>query len=227
EIGRIERSGDVPGMARHSRAPSLAPQAEQVVQFRLDLARPNKMRLDLTFQGATAIQAFDGKEGYTVQPSPRGAVARPFSPAQLRAAQAQLDLEGPLLAAAEHGTAVTLDGIDTVRGRPAYRLRLALQDGVTRHVWVDAQSFLDVKIDGERQIGERIWPVETFFGEFRPVGKVVVPHLTETAVAGVNTMERMRVVKVVLNRPLEDSRFTLPKAPTPEPATPHTGPQSP
>jgi hypothetical protein len=216
EIGRIERTNEVPGaVARKSRAANLAPQAPQVVEFRLDLARPNKMRLDLTYQGATAIQAFDGKEGYIVQPGPTGAVARPYTEAQARAAAEQQDLEGPLLGATGKGTKVTLDGVEAVRGQPAYKLRLETKDGATRHVWVDAKNYFDVKIDGTRQIGERSWPVETFFDDFRPVGKVIMPHLTETAVAGVNTMERMRVVKVALNRPLDASRFTLPKAPTP------------
>jgi hypothetical protein len=214
QIGRIQRGEQVPGAAGHAkRAARLNPDAEQEVAFRLEMQRPNKMRLELEYQGATAIQAFDGTNGYTVQPSPAGAVAHPFSEAQTRATAEQQDLEGPLLDAPAKGTVVSLDGVDTVNGRPAYKLALALKSGTVRHVWVDAATFFDVKIDGTRQIGDRTWPVETFFADFRKVGDLRVPYEIQTAVGGVHTMERIVLAKVVLNAPLEASRFALPRAP--------------
>src|SRR3984893_16217993 len=214
QIGRIERSNEVPGMgARPNRSAALTPDTSKVVELRIEMARPNKMRYELTYQGATAIQAFNGKEGYTVQPGPSGAVARPFSDAQTRASAEQLDLEGPLLDAAAKGTVVTLDGIDSVRDRPAYKLSLKMKSGVVRHVWVDAKTFLDVKLDGTRQIGDRVWPIETLFDDLRKVGSVHVPFQIETTVGGVHTMESVKLVKVMLNAPLEDSLFTLPRAP--------------
>lgn len=213
QIGRIERSGDVPaGAARSPRRPRLNPEANQVVEFRLMLERPNKMRSELTYQGETAIQAYDGTDGYTVQPGPTGAVARPFTESQTRAVADQLDLEGPLLSAAAKGTVVTLDGLETVRDRPAYKLSLQMKSGVSRHIWVDADSFLDVKLDGTRQIGDRLWPIETLFDDYRKVGSVRVPYRIETSVGGVHTMESIVLVKVLLNAPLEDSLFTLPRA---------------
>jgi hypothetical protein len=214
QIGRIERAAGVPGMgARPSRSAALTPDTSKVVELRIEMARPNKMRYELTYQGATAIQAFDGREGYTVQPGPAGAVARPFSDEQTRAAGEQLDLEGPLLGASAKGTEVTLDGVDSVRDRPAYKLSLKMKGGVVRHVWVDAKTFLDVKLDGTRQIGDRVWPIETLFDDFRKVGSVQVPYQIETTVGGVHTMESVKLIKVVLNAPLEDSLFTLPRAP--------------
>jgi hypothetical protein len=88
---------------------------------------------------------------------------------------------------------------------------------VTRHVWVDAETFLDVKIDGIRQFGDRTWPVETFFSDFRKVGNVLVPYEIQTSVGGVHTMERIVLAKVIVNAPLEGARFTLPRAPEPTP----------
>jgi hypothetical protein len=185
QIGRIQRGEQVPGAAGHAkRAARLNPDAEQEVAFRLEMQRPNKMRLE-----------------------------HPFSEAQTRATAEQQDLEGPLLDAPAKGTVVSLDGVDTVNGRPAYKLALALKSGTVRHVWVDAATFFDVKIDGTRQIGDRTWPVETFFADFRKVGDLRVPYEIQTAVGGVHTMERIVLAKVVLNAPLEASRFALPRAP--------------
>jgi hypothetical protein len=216
QIGRIERLGDVPGAAaRSSRAAQLTPDSNHVVGFRIEMARPNKLRYELTYQGITAIQVFDGHDGFTVQPGAAGAVARPFSQAQARAVADQFEIEGPLLSASEKGTVVAVEGVEVLRGQPAYRLSLTMQGGITRHVWVDAHSFLDVQLDGARQIGDRAWPITTVFADFRKVGGVQVPYQIETAVSGVNAMERVKLGKVVLNAPLEDSLFILPRAPAP------------
>jgi hypothetical protein len=131
----------------------------------------------------------------------------------------QLGLEGPLLGAAAKGTVVTLDGVDTVHDRPAYKLSLKMSSGVVRHVWVDTKTFLDVKLDGARQVGDRVWPIETLFDDFRKVGSIQVPYKIETAVGGVHTMESVKLTKVLLNAPLEDSLFTLPRAPAPAATT--------
>ncbi len=214
QIGLIDRQTAV-GSRAASRAQTgrIGADADQAVQFRLILQKPNKMRMDLTYRGATAIQAFDGSAGYTVEPGPNGAIARPFTTDQVRAAASQQGLDGPLLDAAADGTVVTLAGVEPVDGRPAYQLILALKNGATRHVWVDCADFLDVKIDGTRVIGGHLWPIETTFGEFRTEGKVTVPHEIRTSIDGVHTMERMRILRVVLNAPLEASLFTLPRAP--------------
>lgn len=214
QIGLIERETHVGSRdVQRARTGRSDADADQSVRFRSIMQKPNKMRMELTYRGATAIQAFDGTAGYTVEPGPNGAIARPFTAAQIRAAALQQGLDGPLLDAATDGTVVTLAGIDRVDGRPAYKLTLVMKNGATRHVWVDCADFLDVKIDGTREIGRHFWPIETTFGQFRTEGSVTVPHEVSTSVGGVHTMERMRVFRVVLNAPLEASLFTLPRAP--------------
>ena len=54
-------------------------------------------------------------------------------------------------------------GTDTVEGHPAYKLRVTLKNGSARTVWVDGQSFLELKIDGEpRKLDDRPRNVEIF-----------------------------------------------------------------
>lgn len=221
QMGRVERLGKVPMAGAHpNHADGLTPDASQIVDLRVQMARPNKLRYEMTYRGITAIQAFDGREGFTVQPSPRGAVARPFTDAQVHALSEQFEIEGPLLSAAQKGIVVKDDGIEVLRGKPAYRLRLTMKSGVTRHVWVDAQSFLDVQLDGARQVGERVWPVTTRFDDFRKVGKVQIPYQVETSIGeAAGAMERVRLAKVSINVPLEDSLFVLPRAPDAKLAT--------
>jgi hypothetical protein len=75
---------------------------------------------------------------------------------------------------------------------------------------VDAQSFLDVKVDGARRVDGKVRRVSTTFREYRAVGGLLIPHLLETAVEGVRGAERIVVEKVAVNPDLPDARFTQP-----------------
>jgi outer membrane lipoprotein-sorting protein len=110
------------------------------------------------------------------------------------------------------GTKVEVQGIQTVEGRQAYNLKLTLKSGQGLHVWVDAETFLDVKVDGTpRRLDGKYHPVETYFRDFRQVKGLMVPYVLETAVEGTKRTEKIRIENVVVNPKLEDSHFTKPR----------------
>ena len=178
--------------------------------FTLELKRPHKMRLEMNLGDTTALQLFDGNQGWTVQPSPKGPVVRAFSAAEAAAAAEQVDPEGPLIDAAAKGNAVALEGEDTVEGHRAYKLALTLKNGQLRHIWLDAQTYLDLKIDGSRIIEGRSWPVETYFYDWKTVSGLRLPYRIETAVNDVRTSSRIVVERALINPPLPDEKFALP-----------------
>lgn len=222
EKGHIEH-GQIKGPRSRHGAPagSQGGALEQALPFTLQIKRPHRMRLEMNLGDTTALQLFDGAEGATIQPSPKGPLVHRFSETEAAAAAEQVDPEGPLLDATAKGTRVDLEGTESVEGRPAYRLRLTLRSGVQRHVWVDARTFLDVKIDGARQIEGRNWPAETYFYDWRKVGGVALPYRIETAIDGARSSTRILVDRVIANAPLDDAPFrlpaTLPKAPAAAP----------
>jgi hypothetical protein len=124
----------------------------------------------------------------------------------------QADLDGPLFNYAAKGTKVELAGTEPVEGRDAYKLTLTLKTGQVQHVWVDAQTFLDVKIEGTpRHLDGKMHPVATYFRDYRTVNGLLIPFLNETAVTGVKKTEKIVIEKVVVNPNLEESRFAKPK----------------
>ncbi len=79
------------------------------------------------------------------------------------------------------------------------------------HEWVDAQTFLDVKVEGTpRRLDGKYHPVAIFMRDYRTEGGLKVPHLIETAVQGVARTERVQIEKVVVNPRLDESRFSKP-----------------
>jgi len=187
--------------------------ATQQVQlpFRLEMKRPRKSRLEIDFAGKTAVQVYDGQNGWKVRPFLNRDEVEPFTADETKAEAANTDLDGPLVDYAARGTEVTLEGTDSVDGHTAYRLKLTQKSGSVRHVWIDAQSFLDVKVEGApRRIDGKMHTVWIYQRDFRAVEGVKVPYLLETAIEGNPQTHRMVIDSVTVNRALDDARFAKP-----------------
>ena len=186
--------------------------AGQLVQlpFVLEMKRPNKSRLELQFQNQTAVQTFDGVHGWKLRPFLGRMDADPYTAEEVKAAEQQQALDGPLIDYAAKGSRIALAGIEQVDGRSAYKIKLTLKTGQERNIWVDAQNFLDVKTDGSRKLDGKPHAVDTRLRDYRSVHGLMIPHLIETSVEGVKDSERIIIDQVALNLELAESLFGKP-----------------
>jgi hypothetical protein len=205
-----ERAIKLPGMPKPP--PPSSEDDEQVdLPFVFEMARPRMSRIEIEFAGQTAIQVYDGSKGWKVRPFLNRLEVEPYTADELKASEAQSELDGMLIDYAAKGTKVELAGIEPVEGRDAYKLKLTLKNGQVVHDWIDAQSFLEVKIEGTpRKLDGRPHDVSVYLREYRSVDGVMIPHLLETVVQGIARTENIRIEKVVLNPRLEESRFEKP-----------------
>lgn len=189
-----------------------ADQGDRVIRlpYQLELQRPRKMRLELNFQGQTAIQVYNGSQGWKLRPFLGRHEVENYTAEELKLAAAQQDLDGPLIDYSKKGSRIELEGSDPVEGNEAYRLKVTLKDGQIRHVWVDKNTYLDIKIDGSKRMDGKIRPVSTFLRDYQSVDGVQIPHTLITSVEGVPGAETIRVDTVVLNTHIDDSRFSKP-----------------
>ena len=191
------------------------PEAAKQVQlpFVLEMKRPNKSRVELEFDGKTAVQVYDGANGWMMRPYLNRDDWEPFSPEQARMQAGKWDLEDPLFDYASKGTKVELEAVEPVEGHAAYKLKLTLKNGDVQHIWIDAQSFLDVKVEGApRRMDGRVRTVWVYQRDFRSVHGLTVPFVLETAVDGYRDTHKMVIEKVAVNPKLDDSRFAKPQA---------------
>ena len=180
--------------------------------FMLEMERNRKTRLELQFNGQTAIQVYDGTNGWKLRPFLNRRDVEPYTPEELKAASMQADIDGPLVDYAAKGTKLQLEGIQSVEGHDAFNLKLTLKTGQVQHIWVDAQTFLDVKVEGTpRRLDGRFHPVATYLRDYRSVNGLMIPYVNETAVDGVKQTEKILVEKVIVNPKLEDSHFSKPR----------------
>jgi hypothetical protein len=180
--------------------------------FVLEMERNRKTRLELQFNGQTAVQVYDGTNGWKLRPFLNRRDVEPYTPEELKAASMQADIDGPLVDYVSKGTKVQLEGLQSVEGHDAFNLKLTLKTGQVQHIWVDAQTFLDVKIEGTpRRLDGRFHPVATYMRDYRSVNGLMIPYVNETAVDGVKQTEKIVVEKVIVNPKLEDSHFSKPR----------------
>ena len=200
------------------------PAEEAQLPFLMEMKRSRKMRLELQFNGQTAIQVFDGTDGWKLRPFLNRRVVEPFTPEEIKAASRQTDLDGPLVDYVAKGTQVELEGMEKVEDRNTYKLKLKTRTGETTHVWIDAQSFLEAKIEGQpRRLDGTDHPVEVYYRDYRPVNGLQIPFILETKVLPISKTalglrdtpvppEKIVIDKVTINPKLDDSLFAKPEA---------------
>jgi hypothetical protein len=187
--------------------------APKIIQlpFQMDLARPIKTHLEVPFQGQTAVQVYDGKNGWKLRPFLGRHQVESFTADELKIAASQQELDGALINHAAKGTSVALDGTETLEGRNTYRLKLTYKTGEVRHLWIDAQTFLDAKIEGApRRWDGKTRTVTTYFRDYKPVDGLMIAHRLETQIEGVSGAENIYVEKVALNPTFAASVFAKP-----------------
>ncbi len=182
--------------------------------FVLALKRPDRTRFEITALNQTVVRVFDGKDGWKLRPSGSGNPdLRPYTVDEVKFARDEQVIDGPLLDHEAKGIGVALDGIEQVEGRDAYRLSIRLPSGTTRHVWVDAQSFLDVKYDRQgRGADGRPLTIQVMYRNFRDVDGLRIPFMIESGALGIEKKDRLVIDKVSLNPPLDDLMFAKPVA---------------
>jgi hypothetical protein len=202
--------------ARKSKKPlatdAKAEEDKQVqLPFVVDMKRPELSRVEIVFAGKTAVQVYDGKNGWKLRPYLNRNDVEPFTPEELKASAGKWEMDGPLLDASAKGSKVELEAVEPVEGHDAYRLKLTASGGEVQHIWIDAQSFLDVKIEGTpRRMDGKMRTVWIYQRDFRSVQGLMVPHLLETAVDGYRDTHKMMIDKVAVNPALNDALFAKP-----------------
>ncbi|PFH08597.1 outer membrane lipoprotein-sorting protein [Collimonas sp. PA-H2] len=185
---------------------------ETALPFVMTMKRPHKSRFELRFQEQTAVQVYDGTQGWKVRPFLGRDEVEPYTPAEARSAATLADLDGPLIDYAAKGTTVELLGMEPVEGHSAYKLKLTMKDHVQRRMWIDAKSFLELKIDGEpRKLDGRMHNVAIYYRDYKTENGLTVPYLMETVVEGAKASHKISIQRVTLNPPADDAMFAKPQ----------------
>lgn len=178
--------------------------------------RDDKVRQEVIIQGMAHVEAYDGHAAWQINPfggrKDPELMSQDDSKPLVRAA----DLEGLLVDYKQKGYKAELVGHDSVEGTDCYKIKLTLKDGDIRYYFLDADSFLEIKIESQSSVRGALRYTDTLLGDYEQVDGVYFPFAIETGETGSDHRMRLSIEKIEFNVPLDDARFSLPVA-KPEP----------
>jgi outer membrane lipoprotein-sorting protein len=190
--------------------------------------RPALARLEFTVQGLTAVQAYDGKNGWQIMPFMGKKDPELMSADEAKEIEENADLDGPLLDYKSKGHQVELQGKEKIEGTDAYKLKVTLKNGDVQTIYIDSDSFLDIKKVTKRTVRGTEQEIESAIGDYKPVDGIMFPFAVESGIKGTDQKQKLTITKVELNVPADDSLFKMPsaapKADAPKTDAPKTDP---
>lgn len=182
-------------------------------RFVLAMKRPNKTRFEVVSMNRMGLRIFDGTQGWKLRPMKRGEEGnlQPYDAQEIKFAQDEQVIDGPLIDHAVKRIEVKLGGIDEIEGHKAYRLEVQLPSGAKRQVWVDTGSFLEIKSQHESHtpLGSSA-PVDVYYREYRTVEGVTLPVVIDSGPASAPPVDRLMIEKVQVNAHVDDAMFARP-----------------
>jgi outer membrane lipoprotein-sorting protein len=182
--------------------------------------RPDKARIEFTLQGMTAIQAYDGKDAWQVMPFTGKKDPELMSADDKKDLEENGDIDGPLVDYKSKGNKVELLGKEKLEGTDAYKLRVTLKNGDVITMYLDADSFLEIKEELKRNVRGSDQEVEAVMGDYKEVNGVMFPFAMENGIKGSQQKQKITVSKIELNTPVDDAIFKMPAAAPAKPEAP-------
>jgi hypothetical protein len=185
------------------------------VPFLLEQKRPRKTRFEIVeAMGMKAVRAYDGDTGWKLRPGSGGRPeVVPYTADELSFARGAQVIEGPLMDYAAMKAIIVLEGTDSIDGRKAYVLAARLPSGGLHRVWVDADSFLELRHDREFRDAEGRTAVATVrYRDYRLFEGLQMAATIETGGGAGRPTNRLVIERVALNPPVDDEVFDQPSA---------------
>lgn len=214
DIARIHVEA-IGGVDRLNRLESLRAGGETVtggqeMEFQLWARRPNAVRIEIEAQNLLMIQAWSGEGEPWLRAGGEGE-ARAMPSALADAFKLEAEFDDPLFRAEERGYVLDYAGEDEVGSRPVVKLIATRSASDQSVLYLAADTYFIVRQDRVqlRPDGSRT-ETQTFYGDFRPVQGVILPHKI-VVWAGEEKVSETVLNWMEANPPVDDELFAMPE----------------
>jgi hypothetical protein len=145
-----------------------------IIQF---AKRPDKVRVEGTFQGLTFKQTYNGKEGWNTNPFAGVNEPQP-----------------------------TFDGKEDMEGTSCLKVKLVTKEGDTFTYYIDSDSYIMIRSNSKIKVMGNETDADTYYSNYMQVEGMAVPGKIESKMNG-QLMATVVVDKVEVNIELSDSLF--------------------
>ena len=167
-----------------------------------DTQSKGMFRQELSVQGLTAVQSWDGQQGWTINPFQGRRDPQKLSGDDTKDLAQSADLAGPLLDTQKKGERIEYLGTEDIDGTDAHKLRVTYKNGDSRVIYLDPDQFLEIRVVDHRVVRGQEQVQTTDLGEYAKVDGVYFPFEQ-----GQNHVESAE-----LNKPVDAALFPFPTA---------------
>jgi hypothetical protein len=172
--------------------------------------RPNAVRQEFSLQGMTAVNAYDGKSGWKINPFSGKKDAETLGEEEMKQIIEDSDFDGALVDYRKKGNKVEFIGKDEFEGSDVFKLKLTLANGDTRYYYMDTDYFVPIKIETKRTVRGAEQEFETIYGDYKEVAGVYFPFSVESGIKGNPNRQSITYEKIEVNTAMDDKRFAMP-----------------
>jgi len=175
------------------------------------VARPDSVRIEATLQGLTLVQAYDGTQGWKINPFQGRKDPEKMSADDAKdLSEDAADFAGALVDYKAKGYRLDYLGTEDVDGTDAYKLRVTRANGDVTYVFLDPNYFLEI-----RTISRRIQhgvPRETVtdYGDYEQVNGVYFAFAQASGPNGSSDRQKLQFDKAEANAPTDGALFRFP-----------------
>lgn len=170
--------------------------------FTLEAKRPNRFRDESRVNDQYSLQGSDGRVAWEV--SKQGSASEVLTGEEAEEAIQMHAFDGPLVKARLLGEGIVLASVEKLGATKAYKLKLPQKDKCFWNVYIDANTFLEVKREYVRP-DERNTVI--LLSGHKKTGSLVLPTVSETTYAWYPLHVTRVVEKTELNPEIPDERF--------------------
>ena len=193
---------------RHTRTVGTPFSNVKVVMIR---QRPGLLRIDQGVAGRPVTSRIVTSDGAWDQ-GPQGWTAR-GAEAAAEGRDLDADFDGFLVDYQQKGHRAEYVGLDKVGGKPAHHLKVTLESGVERHVYLDPDTFLERRHAGLFRLpNNQTVPYIMDFSDWREVNGVLFPFAMDEDREAMGQTYAVYVDSIEVNVPIEAGAFVPPPA---------------
>lgn len=179
----------------------------QVAPTTILMKRPSLIRQEVRLQGERLVQAFDGRQGWALNPR-LGTTPIEVPPDVAARMAEQADFDGPLVDWKTKGHRLEVLGVEQADGRQVVRLRVERRSGEPQDLLIDLELGLEVRSEAVVDEDGRRVRLETRYSDFRSVDGITLPFVVELFADG-RLQQRIALTRVAFPDTLDDNLFRL------------------
>ncbi|HFC00806.1 MAG TPA: outer membrane lipoprotein-sorting protein [Phaeodactylibacter sp.] len=177
----------------------------------IKMMAPNYFKMEMDFQGKAFIQAYDGKQGWMMNPFMGATEPQKMDEEQSKEFEKQ-KFQDEFIDYKEKGHKVELVGKEEIDGTETYKIKMTKKNGDVVFYFFDTENFVPIMQRALLDYGPmKGQSVETYMSDYQEVDGLMVAFTTEQKMGG-NTAFSMTAEKVEFNvEDIKPETFAFPE----------------